>query len=247
MKSLFARIILLCILFGGIKPIYASSISISYAENSQLNRSNREINNALRKKRILEKIATDLERLYDLPNIHIKTAECRQSNAFYDPNHRTIILCLEIVENARQRAKMVSNKLSERALLVGGSIRLVLEHELGHAMAHVFKLPITGREEDFADQVSLFTLLHTKGSQYGVSAAMLIHNGNDNSLADTHSLDTQRRISVICWAWGFSSKDFDFVAEKIPEYRKSTCVYEYEKIDFAMRFLLGRHLKIQAL
>lgn len=243
MKSLTLRLILmLSVLFGGVQPLHAS-ISTRYAADTQLNQSNREVNEALKKKHILERIRQDFERLYEIPSITMTTRECNQANAFYNSGKRTIELCLELVKDAYNRAKMVSKKPSERAALVGGSIRLVLAHELGHALAHLYGLPITGREEDFADQISLFTTLHGKGSQYGISSAMLIHNGNDSNLADVHSLDTQRRISIVCWAWGYSHKDFNFAANRIPQYRKETCSYEYTRIDYAIRRLLGNHLK----
>lgn len=220
-----------------------AEVQIHYADSRKLSSSNSEINGALREKKILENVVLSFQNIYTLPNVKLKTDACGQSNAFYDPNTRTITLCLELVDLTQRKAALVSRSKQEQARLVGGSILLVLAHEFAHAMVHAYHLPITGREEDFADQLSLYTIHHTKGSKYGISAALLTHNGSGDNVTDLHSLDSQRRVSIICWAWGASPQTYEFVAAKIPAERKSTCAYEYNQIDYALHQLLKDKLK----
>jgi hypothetical protein len=92
-------------------------------------------------------------------NLAVGITSCGRVNAFYERRSSRITMCLEMIELlARQTAaepSLAANANSRKATFAGALFGIFF-HELGHAIIDISDIPITGREEDVADQFSLF-------------------------------------------------------------------------------------------
>lgn len=123
------------------------------------------------KEKVLESLAASLNGVIALPvDVTIGFTECGMINAFYDPSAHRIDLCYELVERFVQIFQPIAQSEEELGKAIEEATTFIFFHELGHALAHVLELPITGKEEDAVDQLS--TLLLTSGSDQQESAAL---------------------------------------------------------------------------
>jgi hypothetical protein len=211
----------------------------------------------LRAVNAVERIAKSLSKSLRLPeSIVLITTECGSSNAYYMRSNKSIVLCLEfMVETSQalsqQRAGRFVPDSIERA--AAGAVSFALLHELGHALIHTLAIPILGREEDAADQLSAYLLLNGPelDATYAVDGALWLFRDTSTRytqrhFADTHSLDPQRRISLACWAYGKDPQQYQWVLIDgyLPKERSPRCRAEYAQLDFAIQRLMGRHLEL---
>jgi hypothetical protein len=230
-------------------PVYGPTKSPRYTQ----------LQDGFRTARVLEQLAASLSSGIRLPTpIQLSTAECGTQNAFYNRGNGTIVVCLELVESmiigiGRERSKTSTPESIDRA--AAGAFMFVLLHEFGHALIHALNLPVLGREEDAADQISTFFLLNgsTREALFGLDGAMWFFR--DKSLFYTrqhfggeHSLDPQRRINLACWAYGKDPNMFRWVvsARQLPPDRAVRCAREYAQLDYAVRALLGSYVTFPA-
>ena len=90
--------------------------------------------------------------------VEVVVEECGVPNAFYIPDYQRIAICYEFLIQLYQ-------DLQGNEQMVDGTFWFVAYHELGHALTHVLNLPITGREEDAADQLAALMLLEMGGTR----------------------------------------------------------------------------------
>lgn len=202
----------------------------------------------------LAKITTDLNQTIN-PKIDIGLTfqDCNMENAFYDPAEKTITFCNELLSSM---AKKVVDK-NEDAGSFTGVIYFVLFHEIGHALIDALDLPITGREEDVADQFSIWNMLtdYERGAENetamvnAVVGAITFFSDDtlvtEADLAGEHPLNGQRLNNVLCWAYGSNIPRFSMIAEAemLPTGRLQRCSGEYARINKAMTALLMPYLK----
>jgi hypothetical protein len=127
--------------------------------------------------------------------------------------------------------------------LIGG----VLLHESGHALFDVLDVPVFGREEDAADQISILVALHLRPqlAEAAVKAyayfwrivpdpdAATTKDGKLNEdFADEHGTGSQRLYNGLCIGYGHSPAVFGkFVsAGWLPEQRAKACAREYARL-----------------
>src|SRR5262249_40229868 len=117
----------------------------------------------LQNRQLLEKFAAFMSPL-QLPHaFHLITRECKQPNAFYNPESWRIEICYEIfelIERIAPRPGTTNAQGFTRDEVVYGSFVGVLLHEAGHAVYDMLKVPVFGREEDAADQMAGFVALN---------------------------------------------------------------------------------------
>ena len=123
----------------------------------------------------------------------------------------------------------------------------------------VYDLPVTGREEDVADQLAAYILL-TPGDDGKIDpesvqavkdfARVFAASGagtqvSPGALADEHSLDMQRVYNLDCWIYGSNpDANADLVTSgQLPEDRASGCPAEWEQLDQAWSTLLDPYFK----
>lgn len=209
--------------------------------------------------RWLDEVVSDLNRQYRLTrDIDVNTAECGDSNAFFDPASHSITLCYELVAELQQQAAASDWPAGERDDYVSGVLSFVLLHELGHALIYELGLPITGREEDVADQLAVASLLGDPDAaseqDFADSVAQIGHVASwfqlnaageydMEALADSHALDEQRFYNVMCWLYGAQPAAFaDMVKDgELPAERAEGCADEYRQILASWDTLLAPH------
>lgn len=237
-------------------PAYGRFVAVyQHAQSAALAPLAREAKTA----RWLDEVVSDLNRQYRLPrDIDVNTAECGDSNAFFDPASHSITLCYELIAELQQQAATTDWPASERDDYVSGVLSFVLLHELGHALVNELALPVTGREEDVADQLAVALLLGdadtASGQDFADSVAQIGHVASwfqlnatgeydMEALADTHALDEQRFYNVMCWLYGAQPAAFtDMVKDgHLPAARAEGCADEYRQILTSWDTLLAPH------
>jgi hypothetical protein len=211
---------------------------------------------ALKKERVLEELADGLNQTIILPtNITLTFAECKEINAFYDPQRQQISICYELLEHFEEAFKPDAKTEQELDDAIVGATVFVFFHELGHALTHVLDLPVTGKEEDAVDQLSTFILADgTDENERAILTAaqwfLLEDQQGDTDIKklafwDEHSLGTQRFYNMICWLYGHDSKTYAGLVKNgvLPKDRAVRCADEYAKLEKSWSRLLEPYLK----
>lgn len=209
----------------------------------------------------LQEIAQDLNRYIDIPTpVQLAAGECGQVNAFFRPdvNPPTVVMCYEMVETIQYEFEQDNLTDEQFADAQRGALDFVLFHEIGHALVHVLGLPITGREEDVADQFA--TVVLTRDNPMATlwaarffkevgdpgHAGQKHANLNPSAFADEHALDEQRFYNILCWTYGASPDDRAALLAYIPRERAARCPAEYQQLENAWRTLLSGHARLDA-
>jgi hypothetical protein len=209
----------------------------------------------LRKRQVLEELAMFLSPLR-LPRVlRIRTKSCGVVNAFYDRSEWAISLCYEFYEHLEQIAPQTKSPqgFTRDEVIVGGFIDAIF-HELGHALFDILQVPVFGREEDAADQLSAFLML-----QFGQDVARTtikgaaftyLNNRNPRSraeYADEHGTDAQRFFNYLCLAYGGEPDAFrDFVDNGVlPKARANGCAREHQVVKKAFAKTILPHIDQQ--
>jgi Putative metallopeptidase len=200
-----------------------------------------ELDESITQGKTLEKAAERLNRALSLPNdIALRTKDCDQINAFYDPGDSSVTVCYELMEHFFKvfksngdNDKLASQKMSE-------AVQFVFLHEIGHALIDTYKLPITANEEDAADRLSSYVNLEELGEDgvnavFSAAEAFRIESQGKvpsaGSLADEHLLQEQRFYNALCMLYGSNMQKYSDIVEKgfLPEARAVRCPTEYER------------------
>jgi hypothetical protein len=198
--------------------------------------------------RFLDTIAGRMNDSLVIPaNVTLRTAHCTDPNASYEPAARTVTLCYELF-------KFLSERFSGEeggGFLVTGTVVFALMHELGHALVDVLDIPITGREEDAADQLATYLLLNQGATgdtlAFGAVGWFATHAATAQlsrfAFADAHGLDLQRVYNIVCWIHGRDPARYPrIVAEDwLPEERRARCPAEYRRFSSSWQRLLAPH------
>jgi hypothetical protein len=186
--------------------------------------------------------------------LNISLAECDgEADAMYSDDQITI--CYEYIEELRKRmpAKTTPAGIEPIDTLVGPFVDTVL-HEFAHALFDYLDVPVLGREEDAADQVSAYIYLHMgeaeamrliMGTAYAyLSEAQLNGPPTMEDFAGEHSTPEQRAFNLLCMAYGADPDLFEDIAVRggLPLYRLDICEEEYELIFLAYQALIAPHV-----
>lgn len=210
--------------------------------------------------RYLDQFAAALNTRFQIPSqITMGAAECGQKNAFYDPQRRVIVLCYEIADDIVQEFRYDNLTPEQRDKAVMGAISFVLFHEVGHALVDVLDLPITGREEDVADQIATLALANSDpmaaywAAEYwrqkddlgdtGLLKGIVGMFRTPDQFADEHSFDEQRFFNVLCWTYGGDPAGRSYLLPLITQARAQRCPGEHRRISLALGTILAGHLK----
>lgn len=208
---------------------------------------------------LLEDLAADINDSLVLPyDVALLGAECGEANAYWDPAEDSITICYEDADTAL--ATFTADGAPDPVAATLNSEVATFYHEVGHMVVSLYDLPITGREEDVADQLAAYVLLQpgddgrpdpesvqavkdfartfqALGEQRGELGA--------DDFADTHSLDETRTYNLQCWIYGADPDgNADLVGDDaLPQERADGCEDEYLQLDNAWSTLLEPHLK----
>ena len=199
----------------------------------------------------MEKAASQLNAALSLPeDITLRTKDCKEINAYYDPNDSSVTMCYELMEHfyASFRSSGVSEKDSYSQMF--DAVRFVFLHEIAHAIIDKYKLPIIGNEEDAADRCSAYINLEELG-QDGVKAILAAADafaieskrtaGAKKNMADEHLLGEQRYYNALCMVYGSNASKWEKLVTDgyLPKERAVRCPTEYGKTVDAWSGLLG--------
>lgn len=239
---------------GGAVPKVDPSAKFTTNYGETENRILTEMRQSLVEGQFLEQLAGALNDELNLPHrIDLAMGECGQANAFYQPEEYRIILCYELLVQVAIDLARSGQTEEEQERLIGGTIVFVFLHELGHALIHVLDLPITGREEDAADQLATVVLVDgsEEGEDAAASAAVWFYRSsketrlNRLAFADEHSLGKQRYFNILCWIYGQDPDTHpDLIGPKIlPPDRAERCPGEYQRMANSWEKLLAPYSK----
>lgn len=201
-------------------------------------------------------------------DLSIGFESCGNPNAFFDPQRSAIIFCVEMIELMVEQARSdteVAMKWSreEFTRTIDGAIWGIFFHELAHAVIAINRVATTGREEDVADQFSVYYALHLAEprnisvvlptiwffNRLAKSSTVFSSNQDDikRLMADEHSLNEQRIYNLACWALGANSKWGVFSANFVglPQERGARCSAEYAKLDYGIKSRFKKYFKFQ--
>ena len=201
----------------------------------------------------LRDVADALNKSFSLPHdIFIGFDNCEEANAFYDPVEKRITVCYELAGDIYEAFKGDYKTDEQVEEAVTNATTFVFFHELGHALVDAYDLPITGREEDAVDQLSVLLLADgtREGEQMVLDAAVAFSrqaNGELDELAfaDEHSLDQQRYYNIICLLYGRDEEKFASLVHNgtLPQSRAERCGDEFARVDKAWDSLLAPYAK----
>jgi len=200
-----------------------------------------------RNARFLEDIADWMNGWIRLPtDVTLTFAECGESNSFYRPEDRTVVVCFELVDEL----DAMFEQDHDRDQAVDDALLFTTLHEVGHALVSVLELPVTGREEDAVDQLAALILVD--GSEEGDEAAVNGVRGlpddeqlDDLAFADEHALNGQRFYNVLCLVYGQNPAAHPEWTRDgtLPGERAERCPEEYDQTRAAWQRLLLPYLK----
>src|SRR3977135_1847449 len=135
-------------------PAQASRVSVSYVPPK--NPAHQPIYEQLKELRFLENLQEFLSP-FQLPRTLLVKAEGCDGDANASYENDTITVCYEYVDELWKA--MPAETTEDVDALVGPLFDTCL-HEFAHAIFDMLRVPVLGREEDAADQVSAYIMLH---------------------------------------------------------------------------------------
>jgi len=214
----------------------------------------RELAKELDTSGLLKDLADGLNEVFVLrQNLGLRFTECGEPNAYYDPETREVSVCFELIEDYYESMADTYDTEDELDDAVAGAFLFVFFHEIGHALIDLLDVPITGREEDAADQLSVWMLVDGEdGDKAVLDAAISFYSGDaseatidEGDYADEHALNQQRFYNMVCWVYGSDPDGYaDLVSDgNLPEARAERCENEYSQLDRSWSKLLEGHLQ----
>jgi hypothetical protein len=200
-----------------------------------------EIDRQVKDEKLLEKAADRLNQSLILPHdITLITKDCNgEVNAFYDPNEQSVSVCYELMEHFYKVFRSAGNSEDDAYNKMFDAVRFVFLHEIGHALIDIYKLPVTGNEEDAADRCSSYINLEELGDD-GVKAVFAAADafnieskmaGGSRNMADEHLLQEQRFYNSLCMIYGSNTTKYSNIVTDgyLPKERAVRCPSEYQR------------------
>jgi hypothetical protein len=239
-----------------------SQISVIYRDTKSGDELAQVILESFRKEKLLEIFSQMITVQLKLPRkVTLIMEDCGSANAYYNQQNHSITICNELSSSLFKT--FVKGGLTEEEAIepVIYTIAFTFYHEAGHMLIHELNLPITGKEEDVADQFSAHVFLDwlntdPETADFGqniIKAAFLWFNSSEDNLGDLttfmdeHSLNKQRALSLLCMLY---VKNPDLYAKSVIQLgfepnRLRKCRQESEQISGSWDALLAPHMKNQ--
>jgi hypothetical protein len=233
-----------------------NSIEVAYVPPK--NPQHQPIYERLKERRALERLHLLLSP-FSLPKkITVKVEGCDgETNAWYADD--AITVCYEYLDyvwdNAFKQTEFTG--VAQIDVMLGPLFDVFL-HEFGHALFDLFDVPLFGREEDAADQVSAYIMLHLGKAEarrliLGTAYAYKLEAEDPTTkvmtittFADEHGTPAQRFYNLLCIAYGADAESFADLVKKgyLPENRADGCEDEYEQVKKAFQKLITPYIDL---
>jgi hypothetical protein len=199
------------------------------------------------------RIVEELKKQIALPfEIQVLFKDCGGPDSYYDESSHEIVICYELFDAYDEVFFSKIRTRTARDEAVKGTVVSMFLHEVGHALIDGWNLPITGREEDAADQFSTLMLLNgmTGGDEMALDSARsfkllaVLERGLEKDYSDRHSLDEQRFYNTICLVYGHRPERYEYLVRNgsIPMERAFECEEDYGRVNKSWQTLLASHL-----
>src|SRR5262245_39824242 len=231
----------------------ANRVSVSYVPPK--NAMHQRIYEQLQEVDFLERLQQFLTPFRLPRSLVVKVAGCDgDANAFYEKD--VITVCYEYIEQLRKTMPTETTLAGVTPVdaVVGPLIDTCL-HEFAHALFEMLEVPVLGREEDAADQVSAYIMLQLGKVEarrliggvayaYETEAAAATAPLTMTRFADVHGTPAQRFYNVLCIAYGADKQLFGYVVERgyLPKERAEDCEAEYRQAARAYEKLISPHV-----
>jgi hypothetical protein len=225
---------------------------------------------AVKRGRIAERLAqsTQASALLKRDLAVVVTSCGPQGAAYFDGRRSAVVMCLELIDLVKrmmQEDAEFASRLSadEKTKLAEGALIGIYLHELAHALVTINGIPITGREEDVADQFSIYfaaTFIEPRGVPVILPTIWffrqlakqrdLLNADSDTMrrmLANEHSLDEQCIYNFACWSLGSGGKSGPYAVQMVglPQERAGRCTGEYLRMQQGIRARFQKYLIIK--
>jgi hypothetical protein len=221
----------------------------------------------IKQRQVLEMLQRMLSPFRFPVELTIKTMGCDgliNSWFSYDDSIPTVHMCYELLQDMMKtmpaEATPVLGIMPHDAVV--GQFLFWSLHEVGHAVFHIFDVPLFGREEDAADQFAVYLMLHfgmdqahrwVEGAAYAAHEFVMDHENNPEvhkrleKFSSVHGLAEQRFYNGLCLAYGADTMLFaDVVATGLlPTMRADNCEHEYQTFDHAFKAEIRPHIDRQ--
>lgn len=199
---------------------------------------------------LYQSIGDEIADRYRLPrDVLVSFEPCGEVNAFYlaaDPP--AIVICYEALVDMDARFAQFQLSDDQHSLALTNTITFIYLHELGHALIHQLRLPVTGRDEDAVDQLATLLLIDASAGASALDGAIWFRlrqrqRGPKVPLWDEHGLDDQRFYNIVCWVYGSNPVGFGRLPDLygLPRERAERCPAEHAQLDAAWSALLAPH------
>ncbi len=200
-----------------------------------------EIDQKIKNEKLLEKAADDLNRALSLPNdINLRSKDCGEPNAEFDPKIQSITVCYELMEHFYNLYRSDGMKPEDADKKMFAAVRFAFLHEVGHALIYNYNLPVMGNEEDAADRCSSYINIEELGDEgvKNVLAAADAFNieskqtsASKRNMADEHLLQEQRFYNSLCMIYGSNSTKYEYFVTDgyLPKERAVRCPSEFQR------------------
>ena len=195
----------------------------------------------IKKEKLLEKAADDLNKALILPNnIYLRAKDCGEANAEFDPKTQAITVCYELMEHFSSLYQSDGMKAEDADKKMFDAVRFAFLHEVGHALIYNYKLPIAANEEDAADRCSSYINIEELGES-GVRAVLAAsdafrieskqRSGARRDFSDEHLLKEQRFYNSLCMIYGSDPEKYEYFVKDgyLPNERAERCPTEYRR------------------
>jgi hypothetical protein len=215
----------------------------------------------LKSERWLERMHAVVRAFRQTRPVTLKLDQCGEVDAYY--SRRTVGLCYEYLQVIMRRieAGHLPPWVTAEQALAGAFVEAIL-HELAHALIEQHRIPVLGREEEAADQISTMIMLDLGGGEadnlikgaahvylswmayFQSRPARQLASGASAREARAHPTASQRLYNIVCIAYGADPKSFAAVAKAVdlPEERAEDCDDENALLQRSYRALVRPHV-----
>jgi hypothetical protein len=200
-----------------------------------------ELDQKIKKEKLLEKAADDLNKALILPNnIYLRSKDCGEPNAEFNSKTQAITVCYELMEHFAALYRSDGMKPEEADKKMFDAVRFAFLHEVGHALIYNYNLPMAGNEEDAADRCSSYINIEELGDA-GVNAVIAAADAfrieskqkstTKRDMADEHLLQEQRFYNSLCMIYGSDAEKYEYLVKDgyLPKERAARCPGDYQR------------------
>ncbi len=201
------------------------------------------LQDTLRRSGRLEAAADQVEKVAGLPtDVTVLVKSCKDGTQYLVEKDR-VEFCVQDFAEVREVMRDAGEKNLMESVLSDAAATLL--HELAHALIDVRNLPITGREEDVADQFAVWQAVEglkdpdivlSQAFEYGLSQDLY-----EQVEDDEHSSDGQREANLLCWLYGSDPQGWEHLVDDDPltEDRAELCEDEWNILVHGWSTILG--------